>query len=470
MAYQYKEAGFDIGSLTTLIGEAEADGDETETFYIRRDLAGMQRGTRDFTAAEANLLTSPSAARAVGRKRAEPGLSREYAILLCETGRHPEAVRMAREAIRLTKSFQWTQHLPALLHVPAKAQHAAGGVTGLRVTLAELEALLITGILEPDRRLDAGMAIAFCHQALGNSPAATGVLQRAVAAARQDGVPAWQVSRAESFPLGDIPTLTSAPVVEAGPADLQPLMIHSTVLPGEPALARFKLFNPTAADAAGTLVVAGAHLSARWQDELGSGDISMLETGGESELRHAVTLHAGEEFLVRLACRGDLLGATGLTWEPARGAPQQAGWTLTRAEADGADIALTNASFAVRNPFYALRLHHALTRRMGDAAAPADFRVTASRPMRLELLAANNGELLAVDANGDGQFDGLGDLLHADQNRDGFVDLSCPAGRLVEIELLIYPLTNLEASADASIDVQLHSSSGWETAARNLLK
>ena len=471
MAFAYQEAGFDIGELASLVKEAEAAGDEMEAFYTRRDLAVIQRKTRDFAPAEANLLSALSAARAVGRKRAEPSLYQEYAILLRETGRPQEAIRMARESIRLAKSFQWTQHLPGLLHTLANASHTAGDGAGLRSTLAELEALLASGKLEPYRALDAGVAIALCHHALGRPESGQAALQQALTAARQKGVPVWQIDFAEKFPFGGIKPAPAAAAGTAPPwADLQPLKIHSTVLPDETARVRFTLSNPSAAAATGTLVVEGEHLTADWQDAAGVGRIGLLRSGGDRVVRRRVSLAAGEEFLLVAGAAAGLQGTLSVRWEPARGAVQQSGWTLTSNEADGTDIAISNASLAGRNPFYALRLHHAFHRRHGDAAAPVDFRVVASRPMRIELLHPDTGELLAVDANGDGQLDGPGDVLLVDANHDGFADLTCAPGSPAEIALLIYPLTSTEPPGESSLDLQLRSPAGWETAARNLLK
>ncbi len=472
MAFDYQEAGFDVGSLADVAEEAGADGDEMESLSSRRDLAGIQRKQRDFGPAEANLLASLASARAMGRKRAEPSLYREYAILLQETGRSREAIRIAREAIRLTKSFGWIQHLPSCLHILANAQIAAGDTAGLRLTLAELQALLAAGKLVPNRALDAGVAIAICLHGLDQPDKSRDALQSALAAARSSGVPEWETGRAEKFPFHEIPPVTTPPAAATGVplTDLQPAAIHSTVLPAESARVRFTLSNPSVRPAPGTLHVEAAHLAVDWQDASGIGRIDVLTTGGKAQSSHALTLGPGEEFLLTGRAAPGVTGDVGLRWEPAAGSSQQSSWTLTADAADGADVAVTNASLAGRNPFYALRLHHALHRRSGDPNTPVDLRITASHPIRIELLHPDTGELLAVDANGDGQLDGPGDVLLADSNRDGSPDLTCPAGQPAEIALLIYPLSPQEPGGETILDVQLRGPTGWEPAARNILK
>jgi hypothetical protein len=82
MAFAYQEAGFEIGGPVALVKEVAAAGDEMEALYIRPDPAVIQSQARNFAPAEANLLTALSAVRAVGRKRAEPILYQEYALLI----------------------------------------------------------------------------------------------------------------------------------------------------------------------------------------------------------------------------------------------------------------------------------------------------------------------------------------------------------------------------------------------------
>ncbi len=470
MGFAYREAGFDIGDLAAVVKEAEAAGDRMDAIYARRDLAVIQRRTGDFRQAEAGLLAGLAALRATGRKCGEPSVYKEYGELLRLSGRTAEAVRMFGEAIRLTKSFRWTQHLPGLLHVLALAQNDAGDAAGLKATLAELEALVKRGKLEPERRLDAGVALAVCLQALGRTKEAAGEVRRTVADGRAATVPEWRVTWAQKYPLGEIKPAQPAAATQTA-ADLQPLSVASVVAEAEAATARFTLSNPGAAASAGRLVVEGAHLEARWRDEASAGRISLLAEGGEGVVRHEIRLLGNEEYLLICEAGRGVAGQVRVRWEPVAGPSQQAEWKIERDSPDGHEVGVTNASFAERNAFYALRLHHSLARRGGDPAVPVDMRVAASSPVRIEVLAADSGDLLAVDANGDGSYDGPGDFVMSDTNHDGTPDFTCEPGRPVEVELRVFsPGGGAMIPAEMSLDVQLRGADGWATAARDVLR
>lgn len=472
MAFAYREAGFEIGDLADIVAEAEKDGDRMEAIYARRDMAVIQRDTQDFAKAEANLLQTLGELRATGRKSGEPTAYREYGILLRDTGRPRDAMRMLNEAIRLTKSFHWTQHLPRLLHSFAQAAHAADDVAALNATLTELNAILASGVLEPDRKLDASVAISFCLQALGKSKEAAAILAKATEKAKRDGVSNWMIEWAAKFPLEQTKPIKSDTVAATSPiTDLQPIAIHSSVTAEETALARFTLSNVSSSSVSGKLIIRGKHLSATWNDARAEANLTVLTNGGETELVHTLHLHGNEEFQLIGNSVPSAAEKISVNWQPATGKEQKAEWTISLDPSDGADVAVTNASLAGKNAFYAVRLHHALSRRSGPGTAPVDFRIVASQPVRIEILSTETGELLGVDANGDGKLDGKGDLNLTDTNHNSHPDLPCPTGRNTEVAVLIYPLTDSKTSStELALDVQILNGETWETAARDLLK
>jgi tetratricopeptide (TPR) repeat protein len=474
MAFAYREAGVEVGELEKLIKEAQADGDKLEAIYTRRDLAVIQSRKRDFAEAEKNLLTTLAALRAVGQKSGEPYIYREYGVLLAESGRPREAIQMLREAIRLTKSYQWTQHLPPLLSALAETQATAGDAEGLRATLAELEKLLAEGKLEPQRKLSALVAKAICLKALGDAAQAKATLDLAVKNARSDGLNEWQVEWAEKLPLAEIKLAAPPNAVAKISADLQPLQITSAVLPDEQARVRYTLSNPAATPVRGTFEITGSSLDAAWHIESGTALLRMGAKGGVPSIRQEISLKGGEEFL--LVCDADggsEVQQLKLRWATASAPPQESSWKVLRAEPDGLDVAVTNASLASRNPFYALRLHHALSRRGGEEGDPVDFRVKASQPVRIELLHAATGDLIAVDARGDGELKDAGDMIISDANRNGIADLAIPTRGPVEFAVLVYPLPDAKPQAtkeDIVLDVQIKDATGWQSAAKDILK
>ena len=294
------------------------------------------------------------------------------------------------------------------------------------------------------------------------------MLKHTVAKATRDGVPQWQISWTEKYPLHEI-TPIPAPALDGIVTDLQPVRIRSEIVQGQTTHVRFTLSNPSAGSAVGTLSAHGSHLEAEWQDASALGKITLGESGGASVLKHEVSLRGYEEFQITAEVSKAAAGPLELRWQPQAGAVQKATWQIVRDDHDGADLSVTNASLAGMNAFYALRLHHNIVRQGGDPSSPVDLRVIPSMPMRVEILSAKTGQLLAVDANGDGSLDGAGDVLMSDANEDGFMDLAIAGDE--EIALLIYPVASAsETKREATIEVQMKGPEGWETSAKDLLE
>ena len=387
---------------------------------------------------------------------------------------------MIREAIRLTRSFQWTQHLPPLLHLLAQGQIAANDRMGVMATLAELQKLLRTGQLEPDRRLRAGIAVALCQQALGQGELARGTLANAVTSGQRDGLSAWMLREAADFSLNEVPAPGAQRSEAAGGpnaargenfADLQPIQVQSSVLPHEKARARFTLSNPTAAIVKGHLRFEAEGMGTNWDADHGLANVTLGPTVGAREDRHSLTLLPGEEFLIV----AETVGAgrdrkLELFWTPEIGAGQHCLWRVGQTPDDGMEIAVTNASLALRNPFYAIRLHHALVRRGGSDAQPVNLRVRSSHPVRVEMLDPATDRLLAVDAQADADFHAGGDFVHTDADADGAPDLTAPTGEPVEVALLVYPLDRTKAPGEITLTLQIKDPDGWHDAAQDTLK
>lgn len=127
---------------------------------------------------------------------------------------------------------------------------------------------------------------------------------------------------------------------------------------------------------------------------------------------------------------------------------------------------MINASLADDNPFYAISLFHDIYfRDVGKTLA--NFRVQTSEPCRIEIIDAFSHQLLAIDANGDGDFEDIGDALYADSNGDGYPDLKLSSTEdTKQIELAVFPqFKNNREKREIEISLSFQSHGVWKTQA-----
>ncbi|MFH1496534.1 MAG: hypothetical protein ABII82_01795, partial [Verrucomicrobiota bacterium] len=75
-------------------------------------------------------------------------------------------------------------------------------------------------------------------------------------------------------------------------------------------------------------------------------------------------------------------------------------------------------------------------------------------PARVELVDAETARVIAVDATGDGDFRGIGDVLFEDRDRDGFPDITYAPGQTARpVEIQVYP-SGRYPSIDVNLDLR----------------
>jgi tetratricopeptide (TPR) repeat protein len=478
MAYAYGETGANVADLEELIAEARAAGADLDAIYTQRDLAVIeaQRGKREKV--EAMLLQSLEALRKRGVKRGEPTLYREYGVFLIGEGRFVEALQILKEAVRLTRSFGWTQHLPALLGNLADAQAKAGDVQGVTQTLAELDALIVSGKLVSHREFLARCTRAYLLKLLGRMAEAEAELGKATALADRLGFNEFQRSELEwargAKPMepttGADAASASAVQNPTGIIDLQPVVVLATAEAGATAHARFRLSNATTQAASGTFTFAGRGLKVTWDATAGVASVTAFAEDGRNTMELPVRIESGEEIILKLESPVSEKGGVRIEWK-GDGGTLTANCHLRTESGDGdlPGVTITNTSLAFANPFYALHLHHPVR---VTAAAGKNFRVRPSERRRVEILDAHTGGLLAVDADGDGAFTSMGDSLGGDADADGYPDLPVdPATGRGEIEVLLFPLSGAAVPVrDNRIEIQARVGGGWKTIAHDVLK
>ena len=472
MAYAYGEAGEDVRDLQGLIDEARKAGADLEAVYAHRDLLllGAMRGNDD--GVEEGLQKALYELRGRGVKRGEPTIYREYGQFLVRTGRPAEGLGMLREAIRMSRAFGWHQHLPALLASVCSAQARLGDIQGLTQTLRELDQLLSSGLLVPPREFLAHCARARTLAFLGRSREAEDAVRRAVAVADRVGLNEYQRYALE-WTKGVEPAAVSSALAgsaqsQEGIIDLQPTAVVATPARGGTALARFRLSNATGTSSMGTLTADGRAVRLSANPEEGSAAIALGDQSGVESSSIPVNLGAGEDLIIDVESPAAEKESLRLTW---KSGDQTLHATCDVQPMSGSTrvtpgIVVMNRSLAFENPFYAIHLHHPLR-----VDGTRSFRVLPSRRCRVEVLDARTGSVLAVDAEGDGAFSSLGDLIASDENSDHFPDFPADANGDGEIEVLIFPLAGAPPpGSETTVEIQTGSGDSWLTVAHDVLK
>ncbi len=131
---------------------------------------------------------------------------------------------------------------------------------------------------------------------------------------------------------------------------------------------------------------------------------------------------------------------------------------------------VADASVIHDNPFFVIPFRHNLR---PDPLAPglADLSITASRNCRIEYYDTDEQLTLAIDATGDGAFDGHGDALLVDRDLSGYPDVSLEeTGMLKQIELWVYPSAEgVHVGDETELTLSVRKQGEWVAEALDIL-
>jgi hypothetical protein len=265
----------------------------------------------------------------------------------------------------------------------------------------------------------------------------------------------YQTRAFRSYDLGQ-PIVVGAIGVQAQPiVDLQPIMTTTHVSTGELAHARFGIFNPSTSAAAGRVKLVSSDAQFEWTPTDQGWNVELSRgTAGIAVSTNEIIIPPGSASALYFEALPSPSGATNrvsITWQGTSTA--EAVWECS-ASPDSRSVAIVNASLAGENPFYAVPFYHEIYFR-GATPEVRNFRVKTSEPCRVEILDATSDKLVAIEANGDGYFDGPGDVLYSDSDGDGFPDFVLSKEHdAARFELLVYPASRADRGP-GEIEVKL---------------
>ena len=95
--------------------------------------------------------------------------------------------------------------------------------------------------------------------------------------------------------------------------------------------------------------------------------------------------------------------------------------------------------------------------------------VSASSPMRIEAYNGATGQLIYVDANGDGDFKDAGDLISSDANHNNWPDILFNAGDRMAA-LTLYVKSEADRDGEQKLTIKLLEQGLWRIDAVDVIK
>ncbi|MDA3925824.1 MAG: hypothetical protein PF904_14105 [Kiritimatiellae bacterium] len=270
---------------------------------------------------------------------------------------------------------------------------------------------------------------------------------------------ASQLSADESSSVQEAPSATAPPVVMAPPATpqriiLQPRSITTCVLPGESARTRFALVNAEGQPIDGVLRLLAPQHQVQWSEDASGWTASIAMTGQSNSPALPISLPADQLSFITLEMEADF-GECVTNTIHFEGNPGLEGtWEVSLSD-NQATVAVMEASHIERNPFYTIPFYHEFRSRSSDGPVLRNLRIVTSRPCRVELASLTQQRFIALDANGNGSFDDVGDDLYVDADHNGSPDITIAAPETPEVlQILVFPAID---DGLGSVDVGIYT-------------
>jgi hypothetical protein len=402
--------------------------------------------------------------RTLGNKVAEAELYELYACWLGDQGRHAEALQTWEDAYQLCETLRLHfRSLHVLLGI-AELQLRLGNKAELTRVWERINKFVIAHKdLRDPTRLRLRLARMDYLKFQVDQEGLRAAYSETVAFVKTSSLTPYQTRSLSSYDLKQPLVISTIGTHPEPVVDLQPVMMSTRVSTGELAHARFGVFNSSSRTARGTLKLVSADTRFEWKPTDQGWKIELSRRmGGETNATKEIAIPPGSACALYFEATPSASGITNhlsLSWQEKNGA--EAYWEFS-ASPDPRTVAIINASTVAENPFYAVPFYHELYF-CGTGQGLRNLRVKASEPCRVEILDVATDKLLAIDATGDGNFDGPGDVLYADQDGNGFPDFVLDKERdVIGFELLVYPESGTgRRASQIEISLLVEENGGW---------
>jgi hypothetical protein len=179
-----------------------------------------------------------------------------------------------------------------------------------------------------------------------------------------------------------------------------------------------------------------------------------------SEQHVALQIPPGEQWLIFLEGIPSPLPLSGnIVWKQNGSADDQAKWLVEKDE-DGKTTIASNVSITRWNPYYLVSFYHELLKRE-KSDDRISLRVKASSPCRIEITNSESGQLLAIDADGNGSFTGSSDHVIENQDQDEYPDMAWDSMGRAGIEIYVYPTQKQPDLDNLLLTLELRENGEW---------
>ena len=476
--------------LSFLRADAVAHGRHLEEFYLDA-MEAKQLSDRDQARAEAMFVDLLRRARSRGLKRDEPGIYADYAGFLAKAGRPGDAIGMYHRSLEMHEAFGWFTKVPRLMMKLAYLHESLGNPAQANSLYRRTLALMERHEDMPDKLV---LEVLLWKVEFAKWRARPDDAKRHYAElvkfAAASSLSKFQQRILDVYELDGPSTIASvarASAKQVPAIDLQPMTMQTRVEPGEVGRGRFTLSNPTAEPVEGILAALGVAGEVAWDGDEGIWNVvtdSPPVVDPALRLEQPVELDPGEQIQIVIEANsaGEVVASeqsVSIQWSSGgEEAPLEGTWKFAADSAAGEvapTVAVVNASRARRNPFYTVPFYHEIYfRSVKRGEQTANIRAVAKPACRIEIVTDGTGEFVAIDANGDGVFDGRGDSVFNDSDNDGMPDIQADSGKVVSIELHVYPGDRPDGSkpGDEEIRIELQVEEGevWVPHATDVLE
>jgi tetratricopeptide (TPR) repeat protein len=466
------QAGASLELLNQLIEGGRQNNSQRMLPLALKQRAQLRLDMGDVPGANTDAKESLGLYRAMGWKRLEPDLYEIHAQCLGRQGRYAEAVQTWQDAYQMCETLKLHHRSLHMLLGMAALELRMGNQAALKQIWARIDSFVAA---HPDLPQPTQLRLRLARldylKAAGTKDSLLAAYQETKTFTQDSRLTPYQLRSWAAYQLDATFAAASVATQSLPMVDLQPVITTTRVATGELAHARFALVNPSTLEATGTVRLSSTGLVGDWAPTDQGWKIVLRPQTNATDMTKSLSIAPGTATALFLEAAPASLETTSLVTVAWLGSTNlEARWEFG-ASTTAREVAVVNASLSEDNPFYSVTFYHELYYR-GQTSTLQNLRMTSSQPCRIEIADASTGQLLAIDATGDGKFDGSGDVLAVDADGDGYPDFNLgPDHDVAPLELLAYPSAGTNsASRDVEITLWHREASGWVADAVDVLR